>query len=82
MAEEEEKEEMGYATKEELAEVKEMIEEIKAMLKPKEGHSGLMILKTVELLRDSRKRNKGQLMSKEKIKIPGLKRPKIPMNPP
>ena len=35
-AEEEEKEEMGYATKEELAEVKEMIEEIKAMLEPKE----------------------------------------------
>ena len=29
---------------------------------PKEGHSGLMILKTAELLRDSRKRNKGQLM--------------------
>ena len=30
--------------------------------KPKEGHSGLIILKTAELLRDSRKRNKGQLM--------------------
>ena len=37
--EEEEKEEMGYATKEELAEVKEMIEEIKAMLEPKEEMS-------------------------------------------
>ena len=35
----EEKEEMGYATKEELAEVKEMIEEIKAMLEPKEEMS-------------------------------------------
>ena len=34
-AKEEEKEEMGYATKEELAEVKSMIEEIKAMLEPK-----------------------------------------------
>lgn len=34
-AEEEEKEEMKYATKEELAEVKSMIEEIKAMLEPK-----------------------------------------------
>ena len=33
------KEEMGYATKEELAEVKEMIEEIKAMLEPKEEMS-------------------------------------------
>lgn len=33
---EEEKEEMGYATKEELAEVKKMVEEIKAMLEPKE----------------------------------------------
>jgi hypothetical protein len=30
---------MGYATKEELAEVKEMIEEIKAMLEPKEDLS-------------------------------------------
>ena len=36
---EEEKEEMGYATKEELAEVKQMIEEIKAMLEPKEDLS-------------------------------------------
>lgn len=32
-------EEMSYATKEELAEVKEMIEEIKAMLEPKEEMS-------------------------------------------
>jgi len=32
-------EEMGYATKEELAEVKDMIEEIKAMLEPKEEMS-------------------------------------------
>lgn len=37
--EEDEKEEMGYATKEELAEVKSMIEEIKAMLEPKEDLS-------------------------------------------
>lgn len=36
---EEEKEEMGYATKEELAEVKSMVEEIKAMLEPKEDLS-------------------------------------------
>jgi outer membrane biosynthesis protein TonB len=35
----EEKEEMGYATKEELAEVKSMIDEIKAMLEPKEEMS-------------------------------------------
>ena len=34
-----EEEEMGYATKEELAEVKDMIEEIKAMLEPKEEMS-------------------------------------------
>jgi len=34
--EEEVKEEMSYATKEELAEVKTMVEEIKAMLEPKE----------------------------------------------
>lgn len=38
-AAEEEKEEMGYATKEELAEVKSMIEEIKAMIKDKEEMS-------------------------------------------
>ena len=35
-AEESDKEEMAYATKEELAEVKSMIEEIKAMIKDKE----------------------------------------------
>ena len=34
-AAEEEEESLGYATKEELAEVKDMIEEIKAMLEPK-----------------------------------------------
>lgn len=34
-----EEEEMAYATKEELAEVKDMIEEIKAMLEPKEDLS-------------------------------------------
>lgn len=37
--EEEEAEELGYATKEELAEVKDMIDEIKAMLDPKEEMS-------------------------------------------
>ena len=36
---EEEAEELGYATKEELAEVKDMIDEIKAMLEPKEEMS-------------------------------------------
>jgi hypothetical protein len=36
---EEEKEEMKYATKEELAEVKQVLEEIKAMLEPKEDLS-------------------------------------------
>ena len=35
----EEKEEMGYATKEELAEVKQMVEEIKQMLEPNEEMS-------------------------------------------
>ena len=38
-AEEAEEEEMAYATKEELQEVKDMIEEIKAMLEPKEEMS-------------------------------------------
>ena len=37
--EEEVKEEMSYATKEELAEVKTMVEEIRAMLEPKEEMS-------------------------------------------
>ena len=36
---EEEEEEMGYATKKELAEVKQMVEEIKEMLEPKEEMS-------------------------------------------
>ena len=36
---EEEKEEIKYATKEELAEVKQVLEEIKAMLEPKEDLS-------------------------------------------
>jgi len=38
-AEEDKKEEMGYATKEELQEVKTMVEEIKALLEPKEEMS-------------------------------------------
>jgi hypothetical protein len=54
--EEEEKEEMAYATKEELAEVKEMIEEIKAMLEPKEDLSAddLGNLMTEELAKHER----------------------------
>ena len=55
-AAEEDKEEMGYATKEELAEVKEMIEEIKAMLEPKEEMSAdeLGNLMTEELAKHER----------------------------
>ena len=51
-----EKEEMGYATKEELAEVKSMIEEIKAMLEPKEDLSAddLGNLLTEELAKHER----------------------------
>ena len=49
-------EEMGYATKEELAEVKDMIEEIKAMLEPKEDLSAddLGNLLTEELAKHER----------------------------
>ena len=49
-------EEMGYATKEELAEVKSMIEEIKAMLEPKEDLSAddLGNLLTEELAKHER----------------------------
>jgi len=52
----EEEEELGYATKEELAEVKEMIEEIKAMLEPKEDLSAdeLGNLMTEELAKHER----------------------------
>ena len=51
-----EEEEMGYATKEELAEVKSMIEEIKAMLEPKEDLSAddLGNLLTEELAKHER----------------------------
>ena len=50
-----EEEEMGYATKEELAEVKDMIEEIKAMLEPKEDLSeDLGNLLTEELAKHER----------------------------
>jgi len=45
-----EEEGMGYATKEELAEVKEMIEEIKAMLEPKEEMSSEEVEETKEEL--------------------------------
>jgi hypothetical protein len=52
----EDEEEMGYATKEELAEVKSMIEEIKAMLEPKEDLSSddLGNLLTEELAKHER----------------------------
>jgi len=50
-----EEEKMGYATKEELAEVKDMIEEIKAMLEPKEDLSeDLGNLLTEELAKHER----------------------------
>jgi len=52
----EEEESLGYATKEELAEVKNMIEEIKAMLEPKEDLSSddLGNLLTEELAKHER----------------------------
>jgi len=51
----EEEESLGYATKEELAEVKNMIEEIKAMLEPKEDLSeDLGNLLTEELAKHER----------------------------
>lgn len=51
----EEEESLGYATKEELAEVKDMIEEIKAMLEPKEDLSeDLGNLLTEELAKHER----------------------------
>jgi hypothetical protein len=64
----EEKEEMGYATKEELAEVKEMIEEIKAMLEPKEEMSE-------ELSAD----DLGNLMTEELAKHEKLELSEVPV---
>jgi hypothetical protein len=45
-----EEEEMGYATKQDLAEVKEMIEEIKQMIEPKEEMSSEEVEETKEEL--------------------------------
>ena len=50
--EEEVKEEMSYATKEELAEVKTMVEEIKAMLEPKEEMSEEVKEEVVEEIKE------------------------------
>jgi len=47
-AEEKPKEEMGYATKQELQEVKDMVEEIKAILEPKEEEMSEEVVSSVK----------------------------------
>ena len=74
---EEDKEEMGYATKEELAEVKSMIEEIKAMIKDKEEMSEEVSEEPKEELSEEIKEEE----AKEEIKEELSEIPKVKHNP-
>lgn len=74
---EEEKEEMGYATKEELAEVKSMIEEIKAMIESKEEMSEEVSEEPKEELSEEIKEEE----AKEEIKEELSEIPKVKHNP-
>jgi len=70
---EEDKEEMGYATKEELAEVKSMIEEIKAMIESKEEMS--------EEVSEEPKEELSEEIKEEEIKEELSEIPKVKHNP-
>ena len=70
---EEDKEEMGYATKEELAEVKSMIEEIKAMIESKEEMS--------EEVSEEPKEELSEEIKKEETKEELSEIPKVKHNP-
>jgi len=74
---EEDKEEMGYATKEELAEVKSMIEEIKAMIESKEEMSEEVSEEPKEELSEEIKEEE----VKEEIKEELSEIPKVKHNP-
>ena len=74
---EEDKEEMGYATKEELAEVKSMIEEIKAMIESKEEMSEEVSEEPKEELSEEIKEEE----AKEEIKEELSEIPKVKHNP-
>ena len=70
---EEDKEEMGYATKEELAEVKSMIEEIKAIIESKEEMS--------EEVSEEPKEELSEEIKKEETKEELSEIPKVKHNP-
>lgn len=72
-----EEEEMGYATKEELAEVKSMIEEIKAMIESKEEMSEEVSEEPKEELSEEIKEEE----AKEEIKEELSEIPKVKHNP-
>jgi len=74
---EEDKEEMAYATKEELAEVKSMIEEIKAMIESKEEMSEEVSEEPKEELSEEIKEEE----AKEEIKEELSEIPKVKHNP-
>ena len=70
-AEEKPKEEMGYATKEELQEVKEMVEEIKAILLPKKeeemSEEGVSSVKSEETTTKTVYAEKEEMSEVEKV---------------
>ena len=69
-AEEKPKEEMGYATKEELQEVKDMVEEIKAILEPKEeemSEDGVSSVKSEETTTKTVYAEKEEMSEVEKV---------------
>jgi len=84
-ADEDEKVEAEYATKEELAEVKSMIEEIKAMLEPKEDLS--KEVKEDELLKEELSapaseplKHNPEAKEKQSLNLYGQKRPQTTMD--
>ena len=62
-----EEEEMGYATKQDLAEVKEMIEEIKSMIEPKEEMSEEVSEEVKEELNEEVKEEEVELSAEEPV---------------
>ena len=69
-AEEKPKEEMGYATKQELQEVKDMVEEIKAILEPKEeemSEEGVSSVKSEETTTKTVYAEKEEMSEVEKV---------------
>ena len=77
-----EEEEMEYATKEELAEVKEMIEEIKAMLEPKEEMSSEEVEETKEEVKEELSEETTEEV-KEEVELSAVEEPiaKVTHNP-